>query len=81
MIVHGNLIESPMEENDDPLTSTLRRFWDVESLGIIDEKSDSHSLTFLPMITFSDNQYKVGLPWKESHPDVPDHYNVCLNRL
>ena len=81
MIVHGNLIESPMEENDDPLASTLRHFWDVESLGIIEEKSDSHSLTFLPMITFSDNQYKVGLPWKESHPDVPDHYNVCLNRL
>ena len=63
------------------MTSILQQFWDIESLGIVDEKRERHSLTFLPRITFKDNRYEVGLPWREAHLDVSDHYNVCLNCL
>ena len=70
-----------MDENSDPLISTLQRFWNVELLGILDEKREYQSTMFLQTILFNNNQYKVGLPWKEGHPDVPNHFNVCLNRL
>ena len=70
-----------MADNDDPLISTLQRFWNVESLGVLDEKIDQPVQPFLQTVLFNNNQYEVGLPWKEGHPDIPSHFNVCLNRL
>ena len=81
VIIHGGFTDPPMDENSDPLISTLQRFWNVESLGILDEKREYQSTMFLQTILFNNNQYEVGLPWKEGHPDVPNHFNVCLNRL
>ena len=28
-----------------------------------------------------DGRYQVQLPWKETHPLLPDNYNICVNRL
>ena len=81
VIIHGGFTDSPMDENSNPLISTLQRFWNVESLGILDEKHEHQLPMFLQTILFNNNQYEVGLPWKEGHPDVPNHFNVCLNHL
>ena len=37
--------------------------------------------TFLENIKFHQQRYEVGLPWKESHCTVPDHFTICLYRL
>ena len=50
-------------------------------MRILDEKHEHQSPMFLQTISFNNNQYEVGLPWKEGHPDVPNHFNVCVNRL
>ena len=81
VIIHGGFTDSPMDENSDHLISTLQRLWNVESLGILDKKHEHQLPMFLQTILFNNNQYEVGLPWKEGHPYVPNHFNVCLNRL
>ena len=36
---------------------------------------------FLQQISFDGQRYKVSLPWKEYHPPLPDHYDLCRKRL
>lgn len=58
----------------------LKRFWDLETLGIsLDEASVYDN--FVQQITFNGERYEVSLPWKPTHPPLPDHYELCLKRL
>ena len=50
-------------------------FWDLESLGI--NATEIGSLeNFDDSVTFHDCRYKVCLPWKETHPTLPDNYEL-----
>ena len=35
----------------------------------------------MPKLKFSSNQYEVGLPWTRDPFDMPDHFQMCFNRL
>ena len=57
------------------MNSTLKMFWDLESLGISND--DSFLLKeFDSDITFKDCRYQVTLPWKKSHDALPDNYHL-----
>ena len=44
---------NPLQEDDDVLVDSLRRFWEVESFGIVDPLSTSpESTLFLPFLIF-----------------------------
>ena len=60
----------------------LHHFWNTESIGILDD-NDNTTPTFLNQLEFKKprSRYEVGLPWKEDHPEIPDHFALCLNRL
>ena len=58
----------------------LKSFWELESFGI-SPSSSSDSLEFENSIRFVDGRYQVELRWKESHPPLADHYDLCLKRL
>ena len=63
---------SPLQERDDVLVESLRKFWEVESLGIVDPPSISAtSNLFLPSLIFENGHYEVGLPWKCFQWGVP----------
>ena len=32
-------------------------------------------------IVYKDNRYEISLPWKQSHPPLPDNYELALRRL
>ena len=32
-------------------------------------------------IIFKGNRYEVSLPWKQFHPELPDHYDLSVKRL
>ena len=81
LVVTFDVINPTPRDEDDALTSMLHRFWDTESLGIIDKDSDEEPSSFLERLQFKRNRYEVTLPWKESHPDIPDHFVLCLNHL
>ena len=61
------------------LDATLRSFWELESFGITD--------TCLPQSPFKNNisfvgdRYEVQLPWKSSHPLLPDNFELSKKRL
>ena len=66
-------------ENDD-LIGELKRFWDLESLGISSSEQSVYS-QFINTITFRRGRYEVHLPWKDTHPLLPDNYETSLKRL
>ena len=67
----------PIEEG---LDSTLRRFWDLESIGI---RNDDTTVLgdFSKRIAIDGGRYQVSLPWKETHAALPDNHQLSLKRL
>jgi len=62
------------------LDDTLKKFWDLESLGVNQESPDD-STEFGRQISFKDGRYEVALPWKETHGALPSNYELSLKRL
>ena len=67
----------PMEPS---LDNCLKRFWDLESLGILKEETSVYE-KFVQRISFDGHRYEVCLPWKECHPPLPDNRELCSKRL
>ena len=59
------------------LDLTLRRLWDLETLGI---KSEEESL-YEGFAAFKDGRYEVQLSWREGHWPLPSNYQLSLKRL
>ena len=57
------------------LDEVLHSFWKLESLGI-EPKVDSLLEEFTQTVKFKEGRYEVSLPWKESHPRLPDNYQL-----
>ena len=57
------------------LDARLKTFWDLESLGLENSNSSIHN-EFTNSISFNNNRYEVCLPWRESHPVLPDYYGL-----
>ena len=76
--------ENPYVANEDEteLTSALRRFWDIESLGIKEERN-TNEREFLREVRFKEDEgrYEVNLPWKTDSTPKSDGYLMCVNRL
>ena len=62
------------------LDDTLKRFWDLESLGIMKDESSVYA-KFTQKITFIGDRYQVCLPWRNDHPPLPTNYEISLRRL
>ena len=60
------------------LQGELKKFWDLESLGI---KTPSIHEEFLEKLTHRGDHYQVNLPWKATHPPLPDNYELSQRRL
>ena len=63
------------------LETTLKRFWDLETLGIKAEEEESLYDKFVQTITFKEDRYEVQLPWRECHPPLPSNYQLSMKRL
>ena len=71
-VVHQLLCFSDIPE------ATLRRFWDLESIGISpkeNETADPVLDRFLETVSFKDGRYVVELPWKD-----PEHNRLLDNK-
>lgn len=67
----------PVEEG---LDVNLKKFWELESLGIEMEVSNVLK-NFNDKISFHNKLYQVSLPWKVAHPVLPDNRLLSLKRL
>jgi len=70
----------PSQPLNNDLTGGLKRFWDLESLGISSPEQSVHS-QFIDSISFEHGRYEVHLPWRDVHPVLPDNYETSHKRL
>ena len=63
----------------DDVEPGLKCFWELESLGILGKEPSIHE-KFVQQIYFNGERYTVSLPWKDSHPCLPDNYALCHKR-
>ncbi|XP_064469845.1 uncharacterized protein LOC135384579 [Ornithodoros turicata] len=72
-------------QNQEP--DLLKRFWELESIGIADEDKSSAEQNELGLgefernLNLKDGRYEVALPWKASTTDFPDNLEVAKSRL
>ena len=62
------------------LKEQLHKFWDLDTIGIA-EKEISVYEEFNNNILFEEGRYTVKLPFKESHPVLPDNFELSKKRL
>ena len=79
---HTNPTDIFMKENEDELTNAVRKFWNTESVGII-EPDESTESEFLRGVQFNEvsQRYQVSLPWKEGCLPIESGFSACLSRL
>lgn len=63
---------------DTQVSKQLHAFWEVESLGIVNEQTQSPEeadtlQSFEQTITHKDGRYQVALPWRPDRSDLPDN--------
>ena len=66
--------------HDCDLDQRLKKYWDLETLGIKEGEMPAYS-QFMECITFQDGRYCVQLPWKNPHPHLPDNFKLSQRRL
>ena len=57
----------------DGLQGELKKFWDLESLGV---KPPSVYEEFVQKLLYKGDHYEVSLPWKATHPPLPENYEL-----
>ena len=72
---------SASESQDDQLVIALKKFWEVETLGIKSVENSPSSDIFLQGLTFKDNRYEVGLPWIGDRVKLSDNRDPCFSWL
>ena len=60
------------KKNRDPLVEEMKKFWELESIGVISNEASVHD-EFLDTIHKRDSRSEVSLPWKEHHSLLPDN--------
>ena len=75
-------------EEQGPSDDVLRKFWELETIGIRDE--DERVLTpdetaavaqVTETLHFKSGRYEVGIPWKRGEPHLVNNYEMAFNRL
>lgn len=64
----------------------LHAFWALESLGIVNEKTESPEerealQRFEETSIYKDGRYQVELPWRQDHPPLQNNYRIAKKRL
>ena len=73
---------SNYNEQNDELVSTMKAFWETESIGISNTEDEiSEPKNFIRDIQFRDNRYEVSLPWKQERLPLSTNYLQSFNRL
>ena len=71
---------NPVEPQHFDLETQLKNFWDLETLGIQNEEPSLYD-RFLENVSHDGTRYKVKLPWKEFHADLPDNLDLSQRRF
>ena len=78
---------TPSVEQSDDLNAMLKRFWDLETMGITppkpamtsDESVAWHKVS--QSIKFENDHYVVAVPWRNERPSLPNNRSLAERRL
>ena len=59
----------------------MKRLWDLETLGIIQKENSMHEHFIKSIHLNKERRYRTKLPFKENHPILYDHFDLCAKRL
>ena len=76
---HSLKIAADVKTPDLELNTNIEKFWDLESVGITEEKSFVDE--YKEKIKFNGERYEVELPFKENISGLTNDYDVCESRL
>ena len=69
-------------------TISLKHFWDLESIGIVDDKGQTKSIEevdaialFKEGLSYDGQRYQVSIQWERNHPKLEDNYHQAVQRL
>ena len=69
-------------------SDVLRKFWDLETLGIRDEKErpptpdENRAIAQAKKtLRLADGRYEIGIPWRTDEPKLENNYDMALSRL
>ena len=69
------------------MTSVLQKFWEVETSGSelkresLRPVEESAIKGFENSVQFKDGRYEVEMPWKPNVSELPNNYDMAVNRL
>ena len=76
-----------VHQQEKELSSVLQKFWEVDSSRSITEKEllkkeeVSAIKAFESSVQFKGERYEVEMPWKPNAPELPNNYEMAVNRL
>ena len=80
-----NLYFEPTKISDPPETESLetdlKKLWDLETIGIIQKEKSMHDHFIKSIHLNNERKYKTNLSFKENHPVLYDHFDLCKKRL
>ena len=79
VLTHSLKIAADVKTPDLELNANIEKFWDLESVGITEEKSFVDE--YKEKIKFNGERYEVELPFKENISGLTNDYDVCESRL
>ncbi|KAL5503390.1 hypothetical protein EMCRGX_G010330 [Ephydatia muelleri] len=80
-LAHALKLEaSVLQRHDCDLDQRLKKFWNLETLGIKEGEMPAYN-QFIEGITFQEGRYCVQLPWKSTHLPPPDNFNLSQLQL
>ena len=73
-------VQTAAQLADESLDNQFRKFWEIESLGILPDVSPVHD-KFKENTNLHEGRYCVGLTWKDNHPVLPDNYQLYCEQI
>ena len=80
-INHISTMEINFHQAQDSLENQVKKFWDLETLGIREVENDVIEEVVERITLNNEGRYEVSLPFKEDSPIIPDNFKVSENRL
>ncbi|KRZ81760.1 hypothetical protein T08_15619, partial [Trichinella sp. T8] len=72
-------------ETTGELNLLLRRFWEIDSIGVVQEAAtdpdENVKRKFRESVTFDGTRYVIGLLWRAGGGHLPDNHEVAMRRL
>ena len=80
-ISHTHVFKIANECSLKNLDENVKKFWNLESIGIKENKKSMHQELSDEICINKEGPYEVNLPFKISHPVLPDNFEQCKKRF